>query len=118
MLSDKEKKRRKTLKELKSFRNKMGSNIVWFDSLNKQKQFDLLFEWKREKYSKRFVENPYTEKKRVLVLENGRWRRKLKDVTIYPASLKHFIKRVKPKYRPNVVKVRETTIDMILKNND
>jgi len=50
-ISNYEKKRRQHEKELKSFRNKMGSNIVWFDSLSKTKQYDLLFGWKREKSS-------------------------------------------------------------------
>ena len=49
MISVKEKKKRQHEKELKSFRNKMGQNIVWFDSLSKTKQFDLLFQWKKEK---------------------------------------------------------------------
>ena len=46
-ISNYEKKRRQHEKELNSFRNKMGSNIVWFDSLSKTKQYDLLFGWKR-----------------------------------------------------------------------
>lgn len=48
-LSNKDKKSRQHEKELASFRNKMGSNIVWFDSLSKRKQYDLLFQWKKLK---------------------------------------------------------------------
>ena len=56
-ISNNEKKRRQYKKELKSLRNKMGSNIVWFDSLPKSKQYDILFKWKSEKYIKKSLEN-------------------------------------------------------------
>lgn len=117
MLTEKEKIKRKNEKKLKSFRNKMGSNIVWFDSLNKQKQYDLLFEWQQEKYRKRFVTKPVKQKKRKLVSAFGRRRIENVEVTIYPANLKHFIKETKLRYRPSVVKIRETAIDLLLKNN-
>jgi len=117
MLTEKEKIKRKNEKKLKSFRNKMGSNIVWFDSLNKQKQYDLLFEWQQEKYRKRFITKPTKQQKRKVVRIGSR--RKIETVitTIYPASLKHFIKEAKLRYKPSVVKIRETAIDLLLKNN-
>lgn len=114
MLTEKEKIKRKNEKKLKSFRNKMGSNIVWFDSLTKQRQYDLLFEWQQEKYRKRFVTKPTVVRKRVWV----GYKRKLVNVTEYPANLKHFIREVKQtrRYKSSVVKVREATIDLLLKN--
>ena len=50
MISKKEKKARQHKKELKSFRNKMGSHKIWFDSLPLGKQYDLLFLWKTDKH--------------------------------------------------------------------
>lgn len=117
MLTDKEKNKRKNQKKLKSFRNKMGTNIVWFDSLTKQKQYDLLFEWEHEKYRKRFITKPIKQKKRKLVRTLGRRRIENVEITIYPANLKHFIREAKLRYKPSVVRVRETTIDLLLKNN-
>ena len=43
---EKERKKRKHKKELKSLRNKMGKNIIWFESLSPKKQYDVLFLWK------------------------------------------------------------------------
>ena len=56
-ISEKESKRKQHEKELKSFRNKMGQNIVWFDSLSLTKQYDLLFQWKRERHNNKLT-NP------------------------------------------------------------
>lgn len=50
MLTKKVKSKRKSEKELKSFKNKMGDNLIWFNSLPKQKQYDILFMWKEAKY--------------------------------------------------------------------
>lgn len=116
-MDNKERTKRKNQKELKSLRNKMGGNIVWFDSLNKQQQYDLLFEWKFEKSRKKNITKPIVVRRKKLVKKGARWIREWVDVTEYPASLKHFIKDAKIRYKPNVSRVRETAIDMLLKNN-
>ena len=89
-ISNYEKKRRQHEKELNSFRNKMGKHIVWFDSLSKTKQYDLLFGWKREKNSNK-LQAP--EEKTILRPVYVGYRRKMvkQKITSYPASLKHFI---------------------------
>ena len=105
MISEKEKKRRQHKKELNSFRNKMGSNIVWFDSLSLTKQYDLLFHWKREKYTNR----------RVKVVK--RFDRRFKVVLYeYPLNFKYFIQefRKSSNFQPSVTNLRNTTIDLIL----
>ena len=105
-ISNYEKKRRQHEKELNSFRNKMGKHIVWFDSLSKTKQYDLLFSWKREKSSNK-LQAP--EEKTIL---RPTWVK----VTSYPASLKHFIIkcRVNPQFQPSRTKVRDAAIDILL----
>jgi len=119
-LSNKEKIRRKNEKELKSFRNKMGSNIVWFDSLSKGKQFDLLFGWKRTKYINKRTKPEYVKiTKRVPIDESRPWGKKKIVKTIelkYPSSLKHFIRdcRSDHNFQPWVQNIRQTTIDMLL----
>lgn len=117
MITEKEKTKRKNQKKLKSFRNKMGSNIVWFDSLTKQRQYDLLFEWEQEKWQKRFITKPTTKKKRELKIINRRYKPVMVDVIVYPANLKHFIREVKDRYKVNVDRVRNAAIDILLKNN-
>lgn len=115
-LSNKEKKRRQHEKELKSLRNKMsGSNIVWFDSLTKTKQYDLLFAWKREKNINR-LEKPVVRKVRRRVLHNNRFVYQWVDVISYPTNIKYFIKKVKsvPGFRPSVTNLRQSAIDLIL----
>lgn len=119
-LSNKEKKRRKAEKELNSFRNKMGSNIVWFDSLPKNKQYDLLFGWKRKKHMNTRTKPEYVlVKKRVPIDDSRPWgRKKLVSVSElwYPPSLKHFIKECKKNqlFQPRVQNIRQTTIDLLL----
>ena len=117
MLSEKEKIKKKNEKELKSFRNKMGSNIVWFDSLGKTKQYDLLFQWKKEKHNNKLTK-PEKVKVRQSQIDSKTWRRIFKwvEVTKYPPNLKYFIKERKHlrMYTPNVVNVRQATIDLLL----
>jgi hypothetical protein len=115
-----QKKRKQHEKELKSFRNKMGSNIIWFDSLSKTKQYDLLFSWKRSKFINNRTAPEYVIVSKKTPLDPLRpWGRKkitkVKELR-YPASLKHFIIKCKDmrEYKPNVIKVRENTIDLIL----
>ena len=116
-LSNKEKKKRQHEKELKSLRNKMsGQNLVWFDSLTRTKQFDLLFAWKREKNMNR-KEKPVVRKVRQRVLLNNRFSYKCIEVVSYPPNIKHFIKKTKslPGFRPSVTNLRQSAIDLILK---
>jgi hypothetical protein len=93
----------------------MGKNIVWFDSLSKTKQYDLLFGWKREKSSNK-LEQP--EQKTILRPYRTGFRTKMikQKITSYPASLKHFIIkcRVNPDFQPHRTKVRDAAIDILL----
>lgn len=112
-LSNREKKRRKHKKELKSFRNKMGINIIWFDSLPIEKQYSLMFNWKKEKYFKRSIVVPEIKKIRM--------RRYIKIIKIYPPKLKHYVRIIKKskRYMSNVCDMRNATIDLLIegKNN-
>lgn len=114
-ISNYEKKRRQHEKELKSFRNKMGKNIVWFDSLTKTRQYDLLFTWKREKENNK-LQAP--EEKTVIRPTWVGFRRKMikEKITVYPISLKHFIIKCKQNtnFRPSITKVRDAAIDILL----
>ena len=114
-ISDKEAKRRQHEKELKSFRNKMGQNIVWFDSLGRTKQFNLLFQWKEEKHNNKLTK---PEKVKVRKLKYVGWKRQIQwvEVTKYPPNLKYFIKERKNSrmFRTNIVNVRQATIDLLL----
>lgn len=113
MLSDKEKKRKQHEKELNSFRNKMGSDIAWFDSLHTTQKYDLLFEWKEEKYKNKLTEPKVTKIKR----RNPFLRKwEFVEVTSWPINFKHFIKSRKNsrRYRPNVANLRDATIDILL----
>ena len=114
-ISNYEKKRRQHEKELKSFRNKMGSNIVWFDSLSKTKQYDLLFGWKREMNNNKLV---VPEERIISKATWSGFRRKFikEKVTFYPASLKHFLIECKknPNFKPSRTKVRDAAIDILL----
>lgn len=114
-LSNKTKKKIQHEKELNSLRNKMGSNIVWFDSLSKTKQYDLLYAWKQEK-SRNKLTKPLVRKVRRRVLINNRFVMKLVDVISYPPSLKHFIIKSKslPGFAPSKVNLRQSAIDLIL----
>jgi hypothetical protein len=119
-LSNKEKKRRQNEKELVSFRNKMGSNIVWFDSLSKRKQYDLLFGWKRLKHMNNRTKPEYVKVNKRVPIDPTRPYGKIKMVVVaeirYPASLKHYIKECKKTrmYQPIVQNVRQATIDILL----
>lgn len=106
MLSDKEKKLRQHKKELKSFRNKMGKHIVWFDALKLAKQYDLLFLWKKEKNKRRDILLPtktYYKKFRKTIIE-------------YPPSLKHFLEvyTLDSRFQPSKMRLREASLKIIL----
>ncbi len=105
MISKKEKKARQHKKELKSFRNKMGSHKIWFDSLPLGKQYDLLFLWKTDKHYNK-LEKPLKSFSR----------RTRKVHTVYPINFKYFILpyRINWRFQPTITNLRNTTIDLIL----
>lgn len=107
-MTEKEKRKRKSAKQLKSFRNKMGIHIAWFDSLSKTKQYDLLFMWMRRRAS---TPNEVKVIKKTYVAYLHRVEKR------YPAKLSYFIKEMKmvPMFRTTKMKFRQTVIDLILK---
>ena len=123
MLSDKEKKRRQHEKELKSLRNKMGKNIVWFDALNKTQQYDILFRWKKEKNSNKLK---IPEKKIILkrvrnltttgYRKTNRWSFSWKKIEVisYPVNLRYFIQNIKPYFSVTVDNMRESQLNHLL----
>ena len=122
MLSNFEKSRRKRIKEMKSFRNKMsGSNLIWFNSLSETAQYDLLFEWKKEKYFKRDIKATEVDfiSNRILTGSGFNMkaiRKKVKSLT-YPANIKHFFIKSRKfrKYMVSKSNLRNTAIDLLLK---
>ena len=121
-ISNKEKKKRQHEKELASFRNKMGSNIVWFDSLSKRKQYDLLFGWKRVRHMNKITKPEYIEISKRVAVDPTRPYGKKKIIKvlelIYPPSLKYYIKDCKKNrmYQPRIQNVRQAAIDILLKS--
>ena len=115
MISDKEKKSRQTEKELKSLRNKMGSNILWFDSLHIVLKYDLLFAWKTEKYRNKLTQ-PKKEKVTKLTRVGWKVQRQKVEVTNYPPNLKYFIKNIKrhPRFKTDIVNHRNAAIELLL----
>jgi len=105
-MTDKEKKLRQHKKELKSFRNKMGKHIVWFDALTSEKQYDLLFLWKKEKHLKRDIVEPTKTKGKYIK----------RTYVAYPASLKHFLKvyTLDRRFQPNKARIREASLKLLL----
>lgn len=96
------------IKELNSLRNKMGTNLVWFDSLNKTQQYDVLFRWKKAKYEN--TKNPNPRKVKSYVRGYG-----YKEVIIYPTKFKFFINELKSKIKPSKIRIRESAINILLK---
>jgi hypothetical protein len=115
MISDKEKKSRQTEKELKSLRNKMGSNILWFDSLHIVLKYDLLFAWKAEKYTNKLTQ---PKKEKVIKFTRVGWKAKRQKVEVinYPPNLKYFIQKIKthPRFKVNVIDHRNAAIEILL----
>lgn len=103
-ITDQEKKTRQHKKELKSLRNKLSStNKIWFDSLTKEKQYDLLFIWKDIKYRNK-LKSPEVYYRRMYNFSNNNYSFEKKK--IYPASLKHLVKALKFSRRFRVDKSR------------
>lgn len=120
MLSDKEKKRRQHEKELLALRNKMGKSIIWFDALNKQQQYDLLFAWKKEKFRNKLIApQKKTLYKKVSGFFNGRYQVMKKEIEVisYPVNFKHFLKEMRPRFSVSVTKMREASLQHLLKDD-
>lgn len=123
-ISDKAKREKRQNKEFKSFRKKMGANIIWFDSLSEKKKWDLFFGWKKEKFKNKLLKPEWvTINRRVLVDPTkllGPRKIVKEKVLKYPPSLKHFIldARNSPLFKPSVTKVRQNTIDMLLGDDE
>jgi hypothetical protein len=106
-----EQRKKKHLKELNSLKNKLtGKSLVWFDSLGKKKQWDLLFEWKQEKFHNK-LSKP----------EVKYFKRRRRKLVMYPASLKHFIREKMGadgcgwgKWRVNKSAYRNSAIDILI----
>lgn len=113
VISEKEKKRRQHEKELISLKNKMGKNIVWFNSLPISKQYDILFEWKKEKYCNK-LKSPETKKVRERLPFKRKWITVLRK--IFPPSIKHLInnKKMSRHFNPSIESLRDTTINILL----
>lgn len=112
LMNDKEKKLRQHKKELNSFRNKMGTHIVWFDALANNRQYDLLFLWKREKHNKKDITEPTKSK-----YEYGNpYRLHCTTYIKYPASIKHFLETYLKdmRFQPSKVRIREASLNLIL----
>lgn len=101
------KNKKKHKKELESFRNRMGSNLVWFNSLSTSKQYDILFLWKIEKWREKNNKRP----KFIFVR-----RTKIKN----PLKLKYWIKSWKysMRFSSSRTNIRNSVIDIILKNKN
>jgi hypothetical protein len=109
MISKKEQKRRQHGKELNSLRNKMGDNIIWFDALNKNQQYDLLFRWKEEKFKNKLES---TQKKIIKRKIYGGFKKI--EVISYPTNFKYFIKNIKHHFSISILKMRESKLKHIL----
>ena len=91
-------------KEFNSFCKKVRvNNRIWFDALSKTQQYDLFYEWKREKYNRINSQ---------ILISNSLLIRTI----IYPAKLKHFIREKMKEFRysPRKLNLRNSKIDFIL----
>lgn len=121
-MDKKERKNRQHKKELKSFRNKMGDNLIWFDSLTNGQQYTLLLKWKEEKYYKSDISRGEIDARKLIKwgiheIDHNFVINLDKSIFIrYPIKLKHFIRLYRSTSRFSVSKksIRDTTIDSIL----
>lgn len=117
-MSVQEKKEDKTSQheaEFKSFIKKFeGKKLIWFLSLNESRQYDLFYEWKQYKYSRRDIKKVILQKRKVYDYFTGR--SEVKTVKLYPASFKHFIsqKMKTKKYFVNISKIRDTSLKVLM----
>ena len=109
-MDEKQRKRIQHYKELKALKKKMkGFNLLWFNSLNLRRQYDFLFDWKREK-------NFNTTKEVTIAYVRMRGWRIIITHKYYPPSLKHFIKASmrRRKYYVNHADIRNTALGVVL----
>ena len=102
-------------KEMRSFKNKFhGSNLIWFESLVKPKQENLLKDWKRYKWYKR---NSNNEVKYFKTWDWNNNKTEMLKVINYKPSFKHFIKEKKKMrfYKVSTQIMRDNIIDHLLK---
>ena len=102
-------------KEMKSFKNKFhGSNLIWFESLVKPKQENLLKDWKRYKWYKR---NNNNEVKYFKTWDWNNNKTEMLKVINYKPSFKHFINEKKKMrfYKVSTQIMRDNIIDHLLK---
>lgn len=76
-------------KEMKSFKKRLGKNIVWFDSLPSRTRWDILFSIKQDKYIMKSLNRNLSFRNRIY----------------------HY----KKKYRVSTSKLRNTTLEKLLK---
>ena len=101
-------------REFKSFVKRFnGKKLIWFKSLSDRKQHDLLFEWKKHKYSRRHIKT--TQIIRRMVYNYGSGKREVKEMKLYPANFKHFISQQMKtrKYFVSISKIRETSLEIL-----
>lgn len=114
-ISDKEKKQKQHTKELESLRNKMGKNIIWFNSLPKKLQYNILYDWKKEKYKNKLKAPKISYAKPYFFGFAIKNPKKVKIIN-YPPSFKHFIKKYITIYKMPINLIREEAINAILEN--
>lgn len=124
MISKKEKNKRKHKKELKSLKSKLsGPNLVWFESLSNERQFDFLFMWKKHKFKNKSkeVKISYILTKEPVDKKRPWGIKKMvkKRIINYPPSLKHFIESSSAKvyFNASKEKLRNTAIELLLTKN-
>ena len=102
-------------KEMRSFKNKFhGYNLIWFESLVKPKQENLLKDWKRYKWYKR---NNNNEVKYFKTWDWNNNKTEMLKVINYKPSFKHFINEKKKMrfYKVSTQIMRDNIIDHLLK---
>jgi hypothetical protein len=110
MESKRSKSDKKSGKELSSFKNRLGPNLIWFNSLSVEKQYDLLFMWKKEKWR-----NSNGLRPKLIVKYNHITRKREKSINP-PLKLKHWIIswRYLRQFATTKGKIRNSTINIIL----
>jgi hypothetical protein len=111
MESNRSKSNKKNNKQLESFKNRLGMHIIWFNALSIEKQFDLLFLWKKEKWNNLNGNRPK------LIYRYNPVSRKREKIINPKLKLKHWIISWKytRRFSPSKNKVRNSAIDIILK---
>ena len=113
-----EKNKRKHIKEMKSFKNKMNvNNLAWFESLDNTKQYDILFIWKKIK-NQSIIKKPVVRYIRKYNFDTKEYEY-IKKI-FYPSKLKYFLKSIKKskRFQGNKNKIRTSLINKILNEKD